>query len=254
MLPPTFSWWVRSSEHAAILEEAREVAVHDRRADLRLDVVADDRQARLLEAIAPVLLACDEDRDAVDVRAAGLQGLLDVPLRGGLGADRQVRDEHVRLGRLEDADDVVGLARRLLDDLAQVLAEAVVRHAAMHRHPEVRHVGELDRVVLTRPDGLRQILADLLLVDVERRDELDVADVVAAEVDVHQAGDDVVPGSIAVVVHALDERAGAVADADDRDAHLAVVEVAAVEARSSVLAHGVDPFSADAETSWRCTE
>jgi hypothetical protein len=48
---------------------------------------------------------------------------------------------------------------------------------------------ELDRVVLPRPDRLAEVLADLLDVDVEGRGELDVANVVAAEVDVHQAGD-----------------------------------------------------------------
>ena len=37
---------------AALAEEAREHAVRDRGADLRLDVVADDRQALLLEAAA----------------------------------------------------------------------------------------------------------------------------------------------------------------------------------------------------------
>ena len=54
------------------------------------------------------------------------------------------------------------------------------------RHVELRHVGELDRVVLARPDRLGQVLADLVGVDVEGRRELDVTDVVAAEVDVHE--------------------------------------------------------------------
>ena len=71
----------------------------------------------------------------------------------------------------------------------QVLAETVVGHAALDLDAHLRHVGELDRVVLTRPDRLGEILADLLRVDVEGGDELDVADVVAAEVDVHQTRD-----------------------------------------------------------------
>jgi hypothetical protein len=57
--------------------------------------------------------------------------------------------------------------------------------------------------------------ADLLGVDVERGDELDVADVVAAELDVHEPGDGVGRVGVAVVLDALDERRGAVADADD---------------------------------------
>ena len=88
--------------------------------------------------------------------------------------------------------------------------------------PSFGHVGELDRVVLARPDRLGEVLADLLGVDVEGGDELDVADVVAAEVDVHQAGDLLGRVGVLVVLDALDEGVGAVADADDRDADLVV--------------------------------
>jgi hypothetical protein len=54
---------------------------------------------------------------------------------------------------------------------------------------ERRHVGDLDGVVLAGDDRLGQVEADLLGVDVEGGDELDVADVVVAELHVHQAGD-----------------------------------------------------------------
>ena len=47
MLPPTLSWDVRVHVHAAVVEQAGELAVDDGRADLRLDVVADDRQPGL---------------------------------------------------------------------------------------------------------------------------------------------------------------------------------------------------------------
>ena len=76
---------------------------------------------------------------------------------------------------------------RLLDDLAEVLAEAVVGHAALDVDAQVLDLLEDVRVVRLRVDRLGQVLADLVLVDVEGRDELDVADVIAAEVDVHQA-------------------------------------------------------------------
>ena len=79
------------------MEEAGELAVDDRRADLALDVVADDRQAGLLERLVPVILAGDEDRQAVDEADAGFERLLDVPLGRLLGADRQVADEYVCL-------------------------------------------------------------------------------------------------------------------------------------------------------------
>ena len=172
---------------AALAEERGEYAVRDRRADLRLDVVADDRHARLLEAALPVRLAGDEHRHAVHHRAAGLEDLLRVPLRRHLRADREVVDDDVGLRVAEDPDDVVGLARRLRDDLREVLADPVVRHPAADGDAGLRDVGELDRVVRVRPDRLGEVLADLVGGDVEGGGELDVADVVAAEVDVHQA-------------------------------------------------------------------
>ena len=101
-----------------------------------------------------------------------------------------------------------------------------MRHAALHRDARVRHLGEVDRVVLAADDGLREVLADLLGVDVEGRHELDVADVVAAEVDVHEARDELVVRGVAVVVDALHERGGAVADADDGDADAPVLGTA----------------------------
>src|SRR3954469_29723 len=210
--------------HAAVVEQAGHVAVEDRRADLRLDVVADDRQAGLLEALVPVVLAGDEDGDAVHEAAAGLEDLLDVPLGRLLGADREVGDDDVGVRVLEDLDDVGGLAGRLGDLLLEVLAQAVVRHAAVDGHAEVRrHLRELGRVVGVGPDGLPEVLADLRLVDVEGARELDVVDVVAAEIDVHEAGDFGRRVGVLVEVDALDEGRGAVAHADDRDAHLVVL-------------------------------
>ena len=58
-------------------------------------------------------------------------------------------------------------------------------------------------------------------VDVERGRELDVRDVVAAEIDVHQPGDGVARLGVVVVLDSLHERRRAVANADDCDAHLA---------------------------------
>lgn len=61
--------------------------------------------------------------------------------------------------------------------------------AALDGDALVRHVADLDGVVLAGADGVREVEADLLRVDVERGDELDVTDVVVAELDVHQARD-----------------------------------------------------------------
>src|SRR6202035_730504 len=73
-----------------------------------------------------------------------------------------------------------------------------------------------DRVVLARPNSLAEILTHLRRVDVEGGREFDVAHVIAAEVHVHQPGHKLFRVGVAVIVDALDERRGAVTDADDR--------------------------------------
>ena len=223
--------------HAAVHEQAGQHAVRDRGADLALDVVADDRQALLGEPALPVGLTADEHRDRVDEPDARLERLLDVPLRGLLAPDREVGDDHVDLALAQDADDVGRGAGGLLDDLGQVLAQAVVGHPAVDLDAEVRHVHELVGVVLAREDRLGQVLADLLLVDVERRHELHVADVVVAQLDVHQPRDEVAGLGVLVVVAALDEAARAVADAHDGDADLLAARLGLVVAVLAVLAH-----------------
>jgi hypothetical protein len=141
-----------------------------------------------------------------------------------LRADRQIGDDHVGPGLLEDLDDVDRRARGLGDLLRQVLAQAVVGHAALDLDAEIGHLGvELQRVVLAGEDRLVQRFADLVSVDVKRGRELDVSDVVAAQVDMHQAGHRLGWIGVPVVVDALDKRARAVADADDRDADLLVL-------------------------------
>ena len=156
---------------------------------------------------AHVGVAGDEHRQRVDERDPGVDRALGVEAVGVLGAHRQVGDQHVGLGVLEDLDDVHRALVGLLDHLAVVLAEAVEGVAALDGDAERRHVADLDRVVLAGHDRLGQVAADLLGVDVERGDELDVADVVLAELDVHQAGHPRAGVGVLVVVHALDERA-----------------------------------------------
>ncbi len=208
-LPPKLSWKVRSTRTP-------------RSRKMRLDVVADDRQAAFLEAALPVALARDEDRHAVHHRAARVEDLLRVPLGRLFGADRQVADHHVGLRLLQDADYVRGFAGRLLHDFGEVLADAVVGHAALDFHAGARHVRELHGVVGLCEYGLGEVEPHLVLVDVERGDELDVTDVIAAEVNVHQPRHGLFGRCVAVVVHALDERRGAVADADDGNSYLAI--------------------------------
>ena len=98
---------VGAVEHrAAVLEQAGEDAVDDRGADLALDVVADDRHAGRREALGPLRVARDEDRDGVHERDAGLDRGGGVVLLRLLRADRQVGDEHLGAGRAQHLGDV----------------------------------------------------------------------------------------------------------------------------------------------------
>ena len=166
---------------------------------------------------AQTRVAGDEDRQGVDEPHARVDRALGVEAVGLLGAHGQVAHEHVGARVAQHLHDVgLGLVG-LHDDLPVVGAEPVERAAARDAHAERRHVAEPDRVVRLGEDRLGHVLADLVRVDVERRDHLDVADVVSAELDVHQARHAVRGVGVLVVRQALDERRRAVAHADDRD-------------------------------------
>ena len=203
--------------HPAVFHQACEHPVRDRGAHLALDVVADDRDAGVGEALRPLGIAGDEHRDRVHERDAGLEAGVRVVALRVLGADRQVAHEHLGARVAEDLRDVDRRCRRLLDDLAVVLPETVERGRPLHLHAEPAHVGESDRVVLRGEDRLAEVEADLRRVDVERGDELDVAHVVAAEHHVHQTGYVVGGIGVAVVLDALHQAARAVPDAGDGD-------------------------------------
>ena len=83
----------------------------------------------------------------------------------------------------------------------------------------VAKVEELIAAGRMRPSGLAQVEADLGRVHVKGGDEIHVGHVIAAESHVHETGNLLVRISVAVVLDALNERAGAVPDAGDGDAN-----------------------------------
>ena len=173
---------------SAVFEQPCQHPVGDGGSDLALDVVSDDRDAGGAELLRPGRGAGDEDRQRVDERHLGVDGALRVEPGGVFRPDRQVADQHIDAGLTKGGDDVDRLLGRLLDGLAVVLAQTVVGVTALDGDPGGRHLGDLDGVVLAGADGFREVGADLLAVDVKRGNELDVADVVLAELDMHEAG------------------------------------------------------------------
>src|SRR5262249_35976282 len=149
-------------------------------------------QAVFLEAPAPGGVLGDEYGNAVHDRAARGEGLFHIPARRLLAAHRQVVDEDVDLALAQDVCDARFGLGGLVDDLREVVPDAVEGAAATDGQAEFGDVGEADGVVGLGEDGFGEVVTDFALVDVEGRHELDIANVVAAEIDVHEAGDELV--------------------------------------------------------------
>ena len=87
--------------------------------------------------------------------------------------------------------------------------------AALDGHAGGGNVGDLDGVVFAGQDGVGKVNADLLAVNIESGNKLDIVDVVLAELNVHQTRDRGLGIGVAVVLHTLDERGGAVTHTND---------------------------------------
>jgi hypothetical protein len=193
----------------------------DRRADLTLDVVADDRKAAQAEALGPFRARSNEDRDAIDEGAAGLERLQRIPLGRLLRADRQIADDHVSGRVAKDGGDVSDAGVGFLDPTSDILADTVEGRSAVHLDALWENVGETGRIVWFCKDCFGDVAIDLVLVDVESGRDLDVLQTIAADLGVHQAGRRFVSGGVRIELQALNERRGAVANPDDTDTYLA---------------------------------
>src|SRR5699024_3698666 len=141
----------------------------------------------------------------------------------------KIRHQHVDLCRTKRSSDVDRLFVGFVDDLTVETTESVTGGPALYVHAERRHVSDRHRVVLARCDRLGQITADLLGIHIERCGELDVADVVTAELHVHQTWHASIRFDITIVVDTLHQRRCAVSDAHNRNPN------------ASVLAHAGSP-------------
>ena len=92
-----------------------------------------------------------------------------------------------------------------------------MRGAAAYLDPGRTELCKTDRVVRRRLQRIGEVAPDLALRDVERRDAIDVADMVTAELQMHQPGDRVAAFGAAVELDPLDQRRGAITRPDDRD-------------------------------------
>ena len=196
--------------------------MHDGRADLALDVVADDRQACVAEFLGPFGVRSEEDGYAIDHRDARFEAGLRIMLDGLVGPYRQIAQQHLSARLAQSLGDISGLKVGRSKGDVVVVVRHVRRYAielGTHLDDDVRHgqrALEDPRVVRLGENRLFQRPADLAAIDIERGDELDVAGAVAADRLAHHAVQRRIAAA-AVIFHALHQRAGAISDTGDGD-------------------------------------
>ncbi len=90
-------------------------------------------------------------------------------------------------------------------------------HTAINWHVKVWNRREFVGVVRVSSDRFTQIQTHFGIHDIECSRKLDVVHMVAPQVDMHQAGNAVVFLRVAVEMHTLDQRRGAVPNANNGD-------------------------------------
>src|SRR5439155_23724054 len=106
---------------------------------------------------------------------------------------------------------------RFNDYFSQIAADPVMGRATPDFHPGRTNRGEALGIVWRGRDRFGEIASDLSLGDIEGGDELDMPDMVAAEVEVQNPGNRKAAGRVAIKFDALHQRRRAVPDPDQRD-------------------------------------
>ena len=153
---------------------------------------------------------------------AGIDGAPGVETGGLLRTDGETIYENVGPRRDECRDNVIfARLRRIGDDecslfweVVHVFGNAVEDAAHLHGHAEVGHIFKKNRrIVGPRKYCLRDVFSNLALIDVERSDHLDVGRLVLTDFPVDEAIGGVLALAV-VVVDALDQRTGAIPNAN----------------------------------------
>src|SRR3546814_20927863 len=98
----------------------------NRRAKLRLDVVADDRNACLGETLRPYRIAGDEDGDVVHECDASLQRAFRVKLGRFLASDRQIVNQDLGSAFPQHANDLRPLGFSSVRDVESAAARIIL--------------------------------------------------------------------------------------------------------------------------------
>ena len=117
--------------HAALAEEIDDRAMQNGRAQLRLNVVADERQIFFLKPLRPDRVAGDENRDVVDKSEPRFKRAAGIETGRFLRADRQIVDHDLGAGFAQLPDNL--LAGRLFFQRLESAQRVVVAMCAASR-------------------------------------------------------------------------------------------------------------------------
>src|SRR5437764_5344318 len=197
--------------------------MENRRAHLRFDVVAHERQIFFFEALDPGGIARDENRDVIDEAEPGLEGTGGVKARGFFRADRQIIHHDLRAGVAQLFDDLFagrfflerkkGPLRIVVSHVSSVAVEDATHHDDGAGGPDF--VAENFRAIRQRENGFGGIEPYFAAIDVEGGDDFDVLRYVRADSSVHQPDISAVAGRPSIKVDALEKRTDTVPDAHD---------------------------------------
>ncbi|MBA7582593.1 hypothetical protein ES708_24525 [subsurface metagenome] len=84
-------------------------------------------------------------------------------------------------------------------------------HPPLNLNPGGGHLTKLEGVVGWGKNSLGYILANLVLINIKGSHEIDITDMIPAEINVHQPGNKFVIFGFLIVVNALNQGGGAVA-------------------------------------------
>ena len=214
--------------HAALPEKIDNRAVKHGRAELRFDVVADDRQIFVGKSFCPNRVAGDEDGNVVYEGDSGLERAAGVKPGRFIGADRQIIDHDLGGGIFQLTDNLfAGGFFFQGQKCAERIVVGHVRGEAVHDHAHFHDVaGKADFVakdfgaIGRRENGFADIEPDFAAVDIEGGHNFDVSGPIRGDLLVHQADGGAIDGGTAIKIDTLDERTGTVAHSDDGDTNL----------------------------------
>src|SRR5438477_5203638 len=181
--------------HAPLPEKIDNRAVEHGRAQLRFDIVADDRQIFVGEPLCPNRITGDEDGDVVYKSDSGFERAAGVKPRGLIGADRQIIDHDLGGGIFQLGNDLFAggflfqrqkSAERIV--VGHVRGEAVEDAAHFHdRAGEIDLIAKVLGAIGRRKNGFADVEPDFAAIDIEGGDDLNVSRAIGTDLLVRQA-------------------------------------------------------------------